>query len=158
MRKNSSLPSIREKEGSSQGVAKKQETFRVIESKVNWHDQEIVKNEKVISALANEFKLLKEQLQFEQEYSDKYKDSLTNYQQENARYLKTIKEQKATISTLENELQHHQTTAQTTHRHLTLQLQHHQAQLDQAKKDLTNKEAHLRSQENQKAQALQLLH
>lgn len=63
MRRNPTLPTIRDStQGSSNKNKEGVESYRKIEDKINSHDEEIVKNEKIISTLANEFRMLKEQL------------------------------------------------------------------------------------------------
>lgn len=65
MRRNPTLPTIRESTLASSNKNKEGvESYRKIEDKINSHDEEIVKNEKIISTLANEFRMLKEQLEF----------------------------------------------------------------------------------------------
>ena len=85
-------------------------TVRNLEDKVSSHDQELVKNEKLIITLANEFKMLKEQLEFEQNYNEKYKSTMAKYEEENIRYLKALKEQKQTIHKLEHALKEKEKT------------------------------------------------
>jgi hypothetical protein len=61
-----------------------------------------VKNEKIISNLANEFRLLKEQLEFEQQYNEKYKNTMNKYEEETSKHLKVIRDQKQLIAKLEH--------------------------------------------------------
>ena len=65
MRRNTTLPVIKEpgkKMGSAVSTEKEKVTVKNLEDKVTSHDQELVKNEKLIITLAKEFKMLKEQL------------------------------------------------------------------------------------------------
>lgn len=52
MKKSATLPVIKEKETISAAASKSKETFKKLENKVNNQDDEIVKNEKMISNLA----------------------------------------------------------------------------------------------------------
>ena len=113
MRRNSTLPIIRDhnkKQGSAVSSQRETVTVRNLEDKVSSHDQELVKNEKLIITLANEFKMLKEQLEFEQNYNEKYKSTMAKYEEENIRYLKALKEQKQTIHKLEHALKEREKT------------------------------------------------
>jgi hypothetical protein len=81
MKKSPTLPAIKEKEGTGrpEGGLQSKETFRKLEGKVTLQEEEIVRNDKMISTLAKEFRLLKEQLEFEQEYSQKYRSTIGKY-------------------------------------------------------------------------------
>lgn len=46
--------------------------------------------------------MLKEQLEFEQQYNEKYKNTMNKYEEETSKQLKVIKDQKQIIAKLEH--------------------------------------------------------
>lgn len=46
--------------------------------------------------------MLKEQLEFEQQYNEKYKNTMSKYEEETSKHLKVIRDQKQLIARLEH--------------------------------------------------------
>lgn len=157
MKKSPTLPSIKEKQQPTRSGPHSKETFRKIEHRVNFHDEEIVKNEKIISSLANEFRLLKEQLEFEQQYSEQYKISLDKYEEESNRQQRTIKDQKNMIFRLEQTLKekekHIETLVRDT-KNAQKKVQDLESSMEQLKKTMKKREDELKSWEVQKEKLL----